>query len=107
MYNKFHMFIEREELLISLLHGQINEFLLRLACTFRTVAAMRREGASVTNIDYANPANHLPASGIHMGMATKMKLDKLLNDEDISENDAKKFYRAVLQLYQTSFSYAT
>ena len=36
-----------------------------------------------------------------------MKLDKLLTDGDISENHAKKFYRAVLQSYQTAFSYAT
>ena len=104
---RFNMFLQREEPIISLLHGQINEFLLRLACKFLTVAAVRPEGASVTDIDYANPANHLPASGIHMGMATKMKLDKLLNDGDISENDAKKFYRAVLKFYQTAFSYAT
>ena len=56
---------------------------------------MIREQDDITKVDFTNPVNHLSDHAITIGMVTKQRLQKLLNEGDISANDERKFYAGV------------
>ena len=50
-------------------------------------------------MDFTNPVNHLSDHAITIGMVTKQRLQKVLNEGDISANDERKFYAGVQTFY--------
>ena len=98
--------LQREDPNIYLVASAIRSFLKKLLSKFVTLQAIRAEQDDTTKVSFQNPANHLGDHAITIGMVTKERLRKLLNDGDISANDEKKFYAGVRAFYIDAASQA-
>ena len=59
----------------------------------------------VTELNLYDPQIYKPEHSIFMGVTTKFKLQKLLNDGDISERQHSRVFKAAQAYFKDSLSY--
>ncbi len=104
-FTRMNLLLQREDPNIHLVADSIRVFMRKLLSKFVTIQAIKAED-DVTLVDFQNSANQLDDSAITIGMVTKQRLRKLLNEGDISAYEQKKFYRAARAFYVDASSQA-
>ena len=87
-FTHVNIFLQREDPSIYLEDDIIRGFLKKLFSKFVILQAIREQD-DITKVDFKNPVNHLSDHAITIGMVTKQRLQKLLNEGDISANDER------------------
>ena len=90
--------LQREHPTIFLIPTEIRSFLKKLLIKIVTVRAIKE-----TEADFTSSANQL---NITIGIATKQRLKKLLDDGDISERQKRIFYKSVRSFFVDAASEA-
>lgn len=104
-FTHVNLFLQREDTSIYLVADVIRAFLKKLLSKFVILQAIREQD-DITEVDFKNPVNHLGDHVITIGIVTKQRLQKLLNEGDISANDERKFYAGVRAFYLEAASQA-
>lgn len=60
----------------------------------------------ITKVEFESATNHLDNSKVTIGLVTKQRLLRLLDDGDIGVNDQSKFYKGVKAFYMKAASEA-
>ena len=102
----FNQFLQREDPIISLVAQQIQSFLLKLVGKFLSTVVIRAARSDLSKIGYADASNQLSDQEILIGMATRMCLNKLQEDGDVSQAQCNKFFKGVRAFYVKSVEYA-
>ena len=103
---KINKFLQREDPIISVMHAQFNSFLKKLFGRFVTITAIQEADMDITGLDYNNPCNQLPDTGLFVGIMTRQVIRRLEDGGDISAQQVKGFYIAVRGFYATAATYA-
>lgn len=77
------------------MHAQFNSFLKKLFGRFVTITAIQEADMDITGLDYNNPCNQLPDTGLFVGIMTRQVIRRLEDGGDISAQQVKGFYSAV------------
>ena len=104
-FNRFNLFLQREEPSIFLVADGIQSFLKSLLGRFLTIESILSSD-NVENVDFMNPNNHLHKDDVSVGMITKQCLHKCLENGDITPQSVKVFYSSVHQFFTESVTYA-
>ncbi len=56
LFITMNKFLQREDPIISVMHGQMNKFLKKLFGRFVTITAIQAAEMDITSLDYTNPA---------------------------------------------------
>ena len=102
----FNQFLQREDPIISLVAQQIQSFLLKLVGKFLSAVVIRAAKSDLPTIGYADASNQLSDGEIFIGMATRMCLNKLQEEGDVSQAQCNKFFKGVRAFYVKSVEYA-
>ena len=102
----FNQFLQREDPIISLVAQQIQSFLLKLVGKFLSAVVFRAAKSDLPTIGYADASNQLSDGEIFIGMATRMCLNKLQEEGDVSQEQCNKFFKRVRAFYVKSVEYA-
>lgn len=89
-FTHINLLLQREDPNIYLVADAIRCFFRKLLSKFVTLQAIR-EQSDITNVDFRSPVNHLADHAMTTGMVTKQRLQKLLDEGDISTHDQEKF----------------
>ena len=109
MFTKFNRFLQREDPLLYLMNTQMEAFMQKLAAKFvkpEKIMAHKQVKGSLKSLDISLD-NQKQDESLSIGMVTKAKLRKLLNDGDIDLQSVDKFYDGVRAFYKISFAYCT
>ena len=88
-FTNFNKFLQREDLLIYCLHGEIQNFMRKLACKFikpESIVALKAENLQFTSLDTSTLQNQKNDDQLSIGFATKQKLGLLVADGDIDNS---------------------
>ena len=105
----FNRFLQREDPLIYLMHTQMETFLNELAVKFirpEKVMEHKEKFGTLKGLDISLE-NRKADAAVTIGMVTKGRLRKFLDEEDIDIRDVDKFYDGVRKFYITAFTYCT
>ena len=102
----FNQFLQREDPIISLVAQQIQSFLLKLVGKFLSAVVIRAAKSDLPTIGYADASNQLSDGEIFIGMATRMCLNKLQEEGDVSQEQCNRFFKGVRAFYVKSVEYA-
>ena len=106
-FTNFNQFLQREDSLIYLLNSQMNQFMNKLASKFvkpEVIQQLKESDQSFAALD-TSLQNQRDDIDLFIGMLTKQKLRKLLNEGDISQHEVDRFYDAVREFYDSAFDY--
>ena len=98
VFTRLNLLLQREHPTIFLIPTEIRSFLKKVFSKFVTVRAIK-EAQDVTEVDFTSIANQLDDTNITIGIVTKQRLKKLLDDGDISERQERIFYKAVRSFF--------
>lgn len=104
-FTHINLLLQREDPNIYLVADAIRCFFRKLLSKFVTLQAIR-EQSDITNVDFCSPVNHLADCAMTTGMVTKQRLQKLLDEGDISTHDQERFYAGVRAFYIDAASQA-
>ncbi len=96
-FTRLNLLLQREHPTIFLIPTEIRSFLKKLLSKFVTVGAIKGT-EDVTQVDFTSPANQHDDANI-IGITTKQRLKKLLDDGDISERQKRIFYKSVRSFF--------
>ena len=102
-FTRFNQLLQREDPSIYLLHSQIRAFVKNIICRFIIPQEIVKAKGDATKV---NCSIQLEDDKVHIGMVTRSKLRKLLEEGDISPTEVSKFMKGVRAFYETSVSYA-
>ena len=105
-FTNFNKFLQREDPLIYLTHGFMNNFMNKLASKFvkpEVIQAFKETGQPFSNLDISL-ANGKSNDNLVIGFTTRKKLKNLLQ-EDIDERTSDKFLDPARNFYKTAYNY--
>ena len=105
VFTRLNLLLQREHPTIFLIVTEIRSFLKKLFSKFVTVRAIK-ETEDVTQVDFTSSANQLNDTDITIGIGTKQRLKKLLDDGDISERQKRIFYSSLRSFFVEAASQA-
>ena len=79
--------------------------LKKLLSRFVKPSVIEEHKDCLTEVVYADPANHLHTSKIFIGLTTASQIRKGLDDGDITEHLVKKFHSSVIAFYTSAVAY--
>ena len=109
LLTNFNRFLQREDPLISLMHTQMETFLNKLAVKFirpEKVMEHKVKFGTLKGLDISLE-NQKADDAVTMGIVTKGRLRKFLDEGDIDIRDVDKFYDGVRRFCITAFTYCT
>ena len=105
-FTRLNMLLQREDPMIFLIFSQIRAFVKNLMCKFVCPEHIINAGEDITKVAYDCPSNQLDNDKVYIGMFTRSKLRKLLDDGDLLSSDVRKFITGVRAFYENATSYA-
>lgn len=103
-FTNFNQYLQRDAPLIYALHGQMFRLLRKLLSKFVSPTVVR-DATDLTEVCYADQANQLDDSKLFVGLLTRSKLQKKLDEGDISPQQMKNFYASVRAFYCKTVEY--
>ncbi|KAM7404155.1 hypothetical protein PAMA_004539 [Pampus argenteus] len=104
-FTNFNLLLQREESAIYLLHDEMVKFIRKLCSRFMLPAALQGH-EDPYEMAYKEKANHLPGERLNIGFTTRAKLNRLLDEGDISPQQVDTFHEAVLGFLTSAVDYA-
>lgn len=98
--------LQRGDPVIFLLHSEMIAFLKNLVSRFVEPQHIVDAGDDIKTIKYNDPTCQLEDGKIHIGMLTRSRQRKLLEDGDIVPSTVSKFFKGVRSFYMCATSYA-
>ena len=103
LFNNFNKLLQSEEPIIHMLLDSTIQLARSLAN--RIIKPQVLKDTPVTELNMDDPQFYKPEHSIFMGVTTKFKLQKLLNDGDISERQHSWVFKAAQAYFKDSLSY--
>ena len=103
-FTDVNQFLQREEPLIFALRPQLVGLLLGKLIK-PTVIAEAMKSSQLLSIDYKNGANQFSDEQLVIGYITIQKINKLLDDGDISKSSYKSFFKAAREFLIKAIEY--
>lgn len=103
VFNRFNLFLQREDPCIHLVHDQCESLLKKILMKFIKPSVIRNATA-LADVDICTE-NHLTDPDMFIGFVTRQKLLKLEREGDISSTVSKKFLHGVRQFYVAAVEY--
>ena len=103
LFNNFNKLLQSEEPIIHMLLDSTIQLARSLAN--RIIKPQVLKDTPVTELNLDDPQIYKPEHSIFMGVTTKFKLQKLLNDGDISERQHSWVFKAAQAYFKDSLSY--
>ena len=103
LFNNFNKLLQSEEPIIHMLLDSTIQLARSLAN--RIIKPQVLKDTPVTELNLDDPQFYKPEHSIFMGVTTKFKLQKLLNDGDISERQHSRVFKAAQAYFKDSLSY--
>lgn len=93
VFNHANLLLQQEDpnIYLHVVVDALGGFFKELLSKFASLQVIKAAD-DITSADFQNPVNHLNDHAITIGMVTKQRLGKLLNEGDICPTDEKKFY---------------
>lgn len=105
LFTRFNKLLQREDPAIYLLYSQMRIFLKNLI-RFIKPQIITEALEDLRIVDYQDPSSQLEDSKVYVGILTRSKLNKLVNEGDISPYTASQFVKGAKVFYTTAVSYA-
>lgn len=106
-FTSFNLLLQREQSSIFLLqvHDEMVKFIRKLCSKFMVPAALQGH-EDPCEIAFKEKANHLPGRKLNIGFTTRAKLNRLLDEGDITPQQVDSFHEAVLCFLTSAVDYA-
>ncbi|XP_048008269.1 uncharacterized protein LOC125243045 [Megalobrama amblycephala] len=104
-FTSFNLLLQREQSSIFLLHDEMVKFVRKLCSKFMVPAALQGH-EEPCEIAFKEKANHLPGRKLNIGFTTRAKLNRLLDEGDITPQQVDSFHEAVLCFLTSAVDYA-
>ncbi|KAK6324660.1 hypothetical protein J4Q44_G00040020 [Coregonus suidteri] len=104
-FTSFNLLLQREQSSIFLLHDEMVKFARKLCSKFMVPAALQCH-EEPCEIAFKEKANHLPGRKLNIGFTTRAKLNRLLDEGDITPQQVDSFHEAVLCFLTSAVDYA-
>ena len=107
-FNCTNKFLQREEPLIHSLQPQLFSLMKKLLSKFVTpsiLVASTKKVDGLFSLQFSDPVSQVHNKDLVIGFITKQKLQKLLDDGDISEHKYATFYKAARIFFEKATSY--
>ncbi|XP_070848526.1 uncharacterized protein [Chaetodon trifascialis] len=104
-FTSFNLLLQREQSSIFLLHDEMANFIRKLCARFMVPTALQGH-KQLHEIAFKEKANHLPGRKLNIGFTTRAKLNRLLDDGDITPQQMEKFHEAALAFLINAVDYA-
>lgn len=107
LFTNFNKLLQSDEPAIHIVHDSVTRLAKTLAN--RIIKGDIVKNMAITEITLDDPLIYTPTQSIHLGGTTKFALQKLLNQEDISETDynvlkaAQEYFKAALNYVLEKF----
>jgi len=105
LFTRFNQLLQREDPMIHVLYSQMRKFLKGIMCRFIKPSVIK-DIRDVTEIDYTDRNNHLDNDKVHIGLITRSKLRKLLDEGYISVSAQNRFLQGAIAFYESAVTYA-
>ena len=106
LFTNFNGFLQKEELIVNLLHEEMQKFMNKLATRFvksEVIQQLNEEKRSFSALNMSRE-NQRDDQNIHIGLLTNSLLKKLL-EEDIDDRKADVFFDSARKFYETAYKY--
>ncbi|XP_065119841.1 uncharacterized protein [Paramisgurnus dabryanus] len=103
VFTSFNLLLQREQSSIFLLHDEMMNFIRKLCAKFMMPTALQEDKQLLL---FKEKANHLPGRKLNIGFTTRVKLNKLLDDGDITPEQMEQFHEAALAFLTYAVEYA-
>ena len=103
LFTTFNKLLQSQEPIIHMLHTSITRLARTLAN--RIIKPVVLRDTAVEELDLSDPTIYKEKPTIHLGGTTKFKLQKLLNDGDISERQHVAVFDAAQAYFKTALNY--
>ncbi|XP_051987012.1 uncharacterized protein LOC127647011 [Xyrauchen texanus] len=103
VFTSFNLLLQREQSSIFLLHDEMMNFIRKLCAKFMVPTALQEDKQFLL---FKEKANHLPGRKLNIGFTTRVKLNKLLDDGDITPEQMEQFHEAALAFLTYAVDYA-
>lgn len=103
MFTHYNMFLQRSDPLAHRVYPATIHLAKKVASRFIKPDILRKE--EITADLLVNSGNYLPLSEVFIGLTTKTKLNKLLNEGDISQSQWEKCIEGCIAFYRDSLKY--
>lgn len=106
LFTRFNKLLQREDPVIFLISKEIIAFVKNLLSRFVKPQHIVDASEDVTKIKYSDHTCQLEDSKIYLGLFTRSRQSKLLNEGDVSPHVVSKFLKGVRSFYECATSYA-
>lgn len=106
LFTTFNLFLQREDPCIHLVFDQMQAFLKKLLEKFIRVGVIRGASKNLSAIAYTERENQLDNGSLFVGLLTRGKLTKLVDEGDIDEPSRQRFFKSARQFYDKAISKA-
>ena len=103
LFNNFNKLLQSDEPIIHMLHGSIEKLARNLAN--RIIKPQVVRDTPIAELDLSDLTIYKPHASIYLGGMTNFKLQKLLNDGDISQTDYSAVFHAAQAYFKTALNY--
>ena len=101
----YNQFLQREDLIISLVDQQIQSFLTKLPGKFLTINTIKAAKSDLTKLKF-DTSVQLPDESIFVAMIMETQLTKLFAEGDITHAQYSKIFKGVREFYVKAMGYA-
>ena len=105
-FTKLNQLLQRESPSIYMIFSQIRAFLKNLLIKFIQPQVIVDATGDLTKVAYDESSLQLDDHQIHIGMFTRSKMRKLLDEGDISPSEVQKFTEGVKAFFTSAISYS-
>ena len=105
LFTKLNLLLQRQEPVIYLLDSSMKAFLKSLFSRFVDPQEIVAVGPDIIKTDFSRP-NQLPDHKLYLGMFTRSKMMKLLDEGDIAPSAITKLMKGARAFFESASSYA-
>ena len=108
LFTRFNMLLQRDDPLIFLLYAEMRAFLKNVLSRFIQVQSIADPGDDITKVKYKDPSPSCQMSDdkLYIGIVTRVKQRKLLDEGDIDSNASLTFFKGIQSFYHCATEYA-
>ena len=106
LFTRFNKLLQRDDPVTYLLYSQMTTFFKRLMTRFIKPEVIVAAGEDITNISHCESSSQLEDRKIYICIVTRSRLNKLLEEGDVSPREIEKFMNGVKAFYESAVSYA-
>ena len=95
LFTRFNMLLQRDDPLIFLLYAEMRAFLKNVLSRFIQVQSIVDAGDDITKVKYKDPSCQMSDDKLYIGIVTRVKQRKLLDEGDIDSNASLTFFKGI------------